>query len=47
MEIRKPTKPGPYIARSASDNSIDIGGDALLAEEAMETTREILKGEMT
>jgi hypothetical protein len=30
-----------------ADNSIDIGGDALLAEEAMEATREILEGEMT
>ena len=26
----------------AADNSIDVGGDALLAEEAMEATREIL-----
>ena len=25
-----------------ADNSIDVGGDALLAEEAMEATREIL-----
>ena len=25
-----------------ADNSIDIGGDALLAEEAMEFTRELL-----
>jgi hypothetical protein len=26
-----------------ADNSIDVGGDALLAEEAMEATREILR----
>jgi len=26
-----------------ADNSIDVGGDALLAEEAMEFTRELLE----
>jgi hypothetical protein len=30
-----------------ADNSVDILDDAVLAEEAMEATREILEGEMT